>query len=86
MSGLELASDPTVKRYFISLVQPGSPADQAGLQKDDEIISINLKPVSEMPVSEIDGLLRSKDNRGLLIQYHRKNTTNYVVLTLKRRV
>ncbi|POY37009.1 peptide-binding protein [Solitalea longa] len=86
MSGLELVSDNTTRRYFISLVQPGSPADVAGLQKDDEIISINLKPVSEMPVSEIDNLLRSKDNRGILIQFHRKNSTNYVVLTLKRRV
>ncbi|MCO4293311.1 aspartyl protease family protein [Solitalea sp. MAHUQ-68] len=87
MSGLELVTDNnSSRRYFISLVQPGSPADEAGLQKDDEIISINLKPVSEMPVSEIDNLLRSKNNRGLLIQFHRKNSTNYVVLTLKRRV
>ncbi|UKJ07997.1 aspartyl protease family protein [Solitalea lacus] len=89
MSGLELiTSSKDSRRYFVSLVQPGSPADQAGLQKDDEIISINLRPVSEMPVSEVDNLLRSKDNRGLLIQFHRKNTTgsNYVVLTLKRRV
>ncbi|SMO40636.1 aspartyl protease family protein [Solitalea koreensis] len=87
MSGMELISHGTdYHRYIISTVQPGSPADLSGLKKDDEIIYINFKPVSEMSISEIDNLLRSKDKRILLLQIRRKNTTDYVVLTLKRRV
>ena len=87
MSGLEYYScGDDYKRIVISRVEPGSSAQDIGLEKDDEIVAINFKPVKEMNLEQIDGLFRSNNNRGVLLQvYHYKKIYN-VILTLKRRV
>jgi hypothetical protein len=55
MSGLEYYSTgEDLNHVIISRVEPGSAADELGLEKDDEILSINLKPVSKMTLEEID--------------------------------
>ncbi|HYH55330.1 MAG TPA: aspartyl protease family protein, partial [Anseongella sp.] len=57
MSGMSLVTAGQVyRRYFIANIIPGSPADEAGLEVDDEILSINLQPAKEMSISEIDNL------------------------------
>lgn len=87
MSGLEYyAAGDHLERIVISRVEPGSAADEVGLERDDEIISINFKPVSRMNLQDIDELFKSKDDRSLLLEvYHEKRVDN-VVLTLKRRI
>lgn len=87
MSGLEYyAAGDHLERIVISRVEPGSAADEVGLERDDEIISINFKPVSRMNLQDIDELFKSKDDRSLLLEvYHDKRVDN-VVLTLKRRI
>jgi S1-C subfamily serine protease len=87
MSGLEYyAAGDHLERIVISRVEPGSAADEVGLEHDDEIISINFKPVSRMSLQDIDELFKSKDDRSLLLEvYHDKRVDN-VVLTLKRRI
>lgn len=87
MSGMSLVSGGNVyRRYFITNIIPGSPADEAGLEVDDEILSINLRPAKEMSISEIDNLLRSEDKRNLLLEIVRKGATDMVVLVLRRRI
>ncbi|WP_413670495.1 aspartyl protease family protein [Mucilaginibacter sp. Mucisp86] len=87
MSGLEYyAAGDHLERIVISRVEPGSAADEVGLERDDEIISINFKPVSRMSLQDIDELFKSRDDRSLLLEvYHDKRVDN-VVLTLKRRI
>ena len=86
MSGLEYyASGDDLNHIIIDHVEPGSPADKAGLEKDDEIVSINYKPVSKMSIEQIDELFRSQDSRILIIDvYH--DTHFFTLLTLKRRI
>lgn len=87
MSGMSLVTAGEVyRRYFITNIIPGSPADEAGLEVDDEILSINLQPAKEMSISEIDNLFRSEDKRNLLIEIGREGETGMVVLVLRRRI
>jgi hypothetical protein len=87
MSGIEYyAAGEGFKHLIISRVEPGSAADEVGLEKDDEITSINFKPVSEMSLEEIDNILKSKNDRSLLIEIYHDHKFDRVILTLKRRI
>ncbi|MDF2432456.1 MAG: hypothetical protein JWP44_2087 [Mucilaginibacter sp.] len=87
MSGLEYyASGNEFNRVIISRVEPGSPADEVGLEKDDEIVAINFKPVSEMSLEQIDSIFRSKPDRSLLLGIFHDRQLDNVIITLKRRI
>jgi len=87
MSGIEYyALGEGFKHVIISRIERGSSADEIGLEKDDEITSINFKPVAEMSLEEIDGLFKSKDQRNLLIEIYHDHKYDRVILTLKRRI
>jgi S1-C subfamily serine protease len=87
MSGLEYyAAGDDFKRIIISRVEPGSAGDRIGLEKDDEIVSINLKPIADMTIEQVDDIFKSQDDRNLLLEvYHDKRVDN-VIITLKRRI
>jgi len=86
MSGLEYyASGEDLKHIIIDRVEPGSPGEAAGLEKDDEITAINFKPVSSMTIEQIDDIFRSKDSRTLVLNiYHDQKFTT--LITLKKRI
>jgi predicted aspartyl protease len=87
MSGIEYyAAGGDYKHIIISRVEPGSAADEIGLEKDDEITSINFKPVAEMSLEEIDDILKSKDERSLLLEVFHDHKFDRVIITLKRRI
>ena len=87
MSGLEYyAAGENYKNIIIERVEPGSPGEEAGLCKNDEITAINFKPVSKMTLEQIDQLFKSKNNRSLLINFYRNNEREQAILTLKRRI
>lgn len=87
MSGIEYyGAGEDFKHVIISRVEPGSAADEVGLEKDDEITTINFKPVADMTLEQIDGILKSKDERNLLIEIYHDHKFDRVILTLKRRI
>ncbi|MGB4774555.1 MAG: aspartyl protease family protein [Daejeonella sp.] len=89
MSGMELTSaGADFKRVIVNRIEPFSPAEDAGIMKDDEILSINLKPVADMTLEEINNLLRSKNDRSFVIEIGRekKKQSFRVILTLQRRI
>ena len=87
MSGLEYYMDgKELNRLIISRVEPGSPADEVGLEKDDEIVSINFKPVDKMGLEDIDTIFKSKEDRSLLLQIYHDKKLDSVIITLKRRI
>jgi hypothetical protein len=87
MSGLEYyRAGDDYSHVIISRVEPGSPADEVGLEPGDEIMAVNLKQVSKMTLEEIDSMFKSQPERNLLLQvYHDKKYDN-VIITLKRRI
>ena len=87
MSGIEYyAAGEGFKHLIISRVEPGSAADEVGLEKDDEITTINFKPVGDMTIEEIDNIFKSKDERSLLLEVYHDHRFDRVILTLKRRI
>lgn len=89
MSGMELSSGGTdFRRVMVTRVEPYSAAEEAGLAKGDEILSINFKPVADMTMQEIDNLFRSRDNRGFILEilHQGSKTKTRVIMTLQRRI
>lgn len=87
MSGMEYyAAGPGLKRIIISRVEAGSAADAVGLEQDDEIVSINLKPISSMSMEQIDNIFKSQNKRNLLLGIYHDKKVDQVILTLKRRI
>jgi hypothetical protein len=85
MSGIELFVTAD-KRYFINRIERQSPADEMGLKKDDEILSINFKPTNQMAIDEVTETLKSKDDRNLILEIRRIDEIFSVLITLKRRI
>jgi hypothetical protein len=87
MSGIEYyAAGEGFKHLIISRVEAGSAADEVGLEKDDEITTINFKPVGDMTLEQIDNIFKSKNDRNLLIEVYHDHRYDRVILTLKRRI
>ncbi|WP_207429227.1 retropepsin-like aspartic protease [Pedobacter sp. SYSU D00535] len=89
MSGLELlAIGPDLEKIIIGRVEKGSAAWEIGLQEEDEIVSVNFKPVSQIGLEEIYNLFRAKTNKTVILSIIPKGTTKpeTVLLTLKRRI
>ena len=87
MSGMEYYSaGDNFTRVIISRVEPGSAADEVGLESGDEIVSINFKPVAKMTLEDIDKIFRSRDDRSLLLEIYHDKKLDKVIITLKRRI
>ncbi len=87
MSGLSYhAAGKNFDRLIVEKVDAGSAAELMGIQPNDEILSINFKPVNRMSLQQVDDLLKSRDGRNILFEISRGKVTDRVVITLKRRI
>lgn len=87
MTGISYhAAGENFEHLIVEKVDVGSVAHQMGIQEQDEIVSINFKPVSKMSMQQIDDLLKSRDGRTILLELYRDKVTDRVLLTLKRRI
>ena len=74
MSGLDLlAAGPDYRRYVVMRVEPGSPAADAGLEPDEELLSINFLPVNVFSLTQLGRMMHSADGRALLLVLRRPN-------------
>ncbi|MCQ9635720.1 PDZ domain-containing protein [Chryseobacterium sp. WG23] len=74
----------TLKPLFsISGVRKDSPADKAGLKKDDKVISINRNKASDMNLEAIIELMKSSEGQSITIVVQRKNETLTLSFTLE---
>lgn len=88
MSGIELlATGPDYHRFVVLRVVPGSPAAAAGLEADEELLSINLAPASTFTLTQLDRLLHSEDGKTLFMVLRRLNGDLHTVsVRLKRQI
>ena len=89
MAGMEISAiGKNYDRLIITRIEPSSAAEEAGLIKGDEIISINFKPVSEIGLSEIENMFKSRNNRSFVLDVQAKDEkdSERVILTLKKRI
>ena len=66
MSGLRLIS--IEGRSLVYTVQPGGPADRAGVQRGDEVISVDGRAMSELSLGDLRTILRSEPGRQVSLQ------------------
>ena len=88
MCGIELlATGPNYRRFVVLRVVPGSPAAAAGLEPDEELLSVNLIPANEFSLSELDRLLHSVDGRELFMILRRPDGNLHTTsVRLKRQI
>jgi hypothetical protein len=87
MSGIELyLQEDKTRHYFISRVEPGSPADKAGIQVDDELAFINFQPASGFKLDDINSLFKAGDGKTIIISVFRNHELMVKVFKLKQRI
>jgi len=69
--------------YIIANVRKNSPADLAGLQKDDVIIKINKKYGYNFNLQQINDLLKSEEGKTIEFQIERKGRSLKIKFQLK---
>lgn len=71
------------KGVIITEVEPGSPADMAGLKSGDLIMEVNRKPVNN--VDEFDKAVKEtpKDKKGVLLKVKRGDGSMYIVVPVE---
>ena len=70
-------------RYIIVEVRENSPAALAGIQKGDEVVTINGKPAYKYKLYEITELFSSKVNRRVYMEISRNGKVEKIKFTLK---
>ncbi len=88
MCGIELlATGPDYRRYLILSVAPNSPAAEAGLEANEELLSINFFPVSSFTLTQLSRQLHSDDGRLLLLLLRRPDgNLHSTTVRLKRQI
>ncbi|CAM2901324.1 peptide-binding protein [Chryseobacterium flavum] len=61
--------------FSLAGVRKDSPAYEAGLKKDDKVLSINGNKASEMTLEKINELMKSYEGRNITMVVQRKNET-----------
>ena len=84
LSGMEvIAPIPEMHTYMVDEVRKDSPADRAGIQKNDILLYMNGVPVKKMTLNEIYQILQSKPGRRITIEYRRGEDQLKTKLTLE---
>ncbi len=87
MSGLELYVDEKYfNRVFVSRIEKESPAEKAGIQVNDEIISINFSPIENYNIDKIGNLLKGENGRTVVIEFVRGTQHMIKLLRLVRKI
>lgn len=72
MSGMSLKKIPDEdNRIYVSEVRPGSPAQRAGIEAFDEILTLNKLPTFIWELGEINKLMRSEAGKKITIEIRR---------------
>lgn len=72
-----------VPKYVVVDVREGSPAALAGIQKGDEVISINGKPCYEYKLHQLIELFSSEEGKRITMEYRRDGAINKTKFYLK---
>jgi PDZ domain/Aspartyl protease len=88
MSGIDLlATGVDYHRFLVLRVMPDSPAATAGIEPDEELLSINFLPANTFSLTQLDRMLHSEDGRVLLLVLRRPDgNLHSTTLRLKRQI
>ncbi len=85
MSGMEVINPmPGLPIFTISNIRENSPAFLAGLQENDQILSLNNNSGKELELNDINLLLQSRENKKIRVKYLRNGIQNETSFELKK--
>ncbi len=72
-SGCEISAPmPGLPVYVVSKIRPNSPADKAGLKREDQLLYINNQNVVKLTLQDINEIFRGKDGKKIKITADRE--------------
>lgn len=84
MSGIVVkATGYQLSNFEVADIRPNSPADEAGVLVDDQILEINGLTAKELSLTYINGLFTSKENRRVNLKILRKGEQFYKSFRLR---
>lgn len=84
MSGMEFFWDDAAhSRLWVAYVEEGSAASDAGIREGDQLLDINLKPVEQLTIDEINHLFDRDENLRFIIQLYRHSENRILTVFLK---
>lgn len=87
MSGIELyTQEDKTRHYYISRIEPDSPAEKAGIMVDDEIVFINFQPAASYKLNDVNNLFKSADGKTIILSIYRNKELIVKVFKLKQRI
>jgi len=87
MSGMEIYEEDDVeKRFFVNRVEPGSPAEIAGIKMGDELLNVNFSKAKITDLDLLNKLLRSGDGQVLFFSLNRGGELLVKLIKLKKRI
>ncbi len=85
MSGMDLrAKGEKYNEYYVDRIIEDSPAEDAGLQKDDRLMFINNILVSTLNMTEIYKILQRKEGKAINLVVKRGGNIIFTTIVLKR--
>jgi S1-C subfamily serine protease len=85
MSGMEIINPmPGLPIFTISNIRENSPADLAGLEENDQILSLNSSNHQTLELNDINLLLQSRDNKTIRIKVLRDGEEYKTKFDLKK--
>jgi hypothetical protein len=85
MSGMEIINPmPGLPVFTITNIRENSPAFLAGLQENDQILSLNNSTNKSMELNDINLLLQSKENKKIKVKYLRDGVEYQTSFELKK--
>jgi hypothetical protein len=85
MSGMEVINPmPGLPVFTVTNIRENSPAFFAGLQEDDQILSLNNNSNNTLELNDINLLLQSKENKKIKVKYLRDGVEHETSFELKK--
>lgn len=85
MSGMEVCAPyPNLPIFVVNEIKPGSPAEEAGLQTDDQIVSMGSFRLHQLTLNRINSLLAKEDGKKVRVRVLRNGKGSTHIITLKR--
>lgn len=82
--GLELVGGgEDYSRFIVYHVKPNSPASEADIRPDDELVEVNFQSVKNMDLGNIDHLLSDPTSKNITLKLIRGNEFLYVFLRMR---
>ncbi|MBM7570106.1 S41 family peptidase [Aquibacillus albus] len=83
--GIGVGIENTDEKIMITQVFPGSSAEAAGVQSNDQIISVDGKAVSGMTLEQVIERVTGQEGTKVEITFYRPSTDTYMKKTLERK-